>query len=576
MKLLLSTALLAFCSSTSQAATPNAPPASRGAKAKAAPTSAQMAQAAQRHIDGASWLEHVTVLASDEFEGRAPGTRGELLTIDYLQQQFRKLGLLPGNPDGTYVQHVPMVGISSHPTVSYGKDGQSTPLVFGDDYVAWSARAERKIEVADSELVFVGYGVQAPEFQWDDYKGADLKGKTLVMLINDPPLPDPRHPKQLDPAVFGGSAMTYYGRWAYKYEMAAKLGAAGALIVHEAKPAGYPYEVVRNSWSRENFAINDKTPDPDFPAVPGWLQLDRARDLVKAGGFDFDALKKQALSRGFKPVPLGVTLSVGELNAWREVNSHNVVGRISGSDPVLKNEVIVYSAHWDHFGVDDALPGPRGQQIFHGALDNASGVAAMLEIAKAYKALPVAPKRTIVFLATTGEERGLLGAKYYARHPLYPIDKTLVNINLHGMNVWGRTRAVELRGMGQSTADDVVVNVARAQGRAVRPDSNGESGNFYRGDQIEFAKAGVPVVYLSDSLDFIGRPAGYGREKLLRYSTQQYHTVNDIVDPKWDTRGAVEDMALLFQTGYHIAQGKDAPQWKPNAEFKRKPTTPPR
>lgn len=579
MKLLLSTALLAFCSCTSQAATPNGPPASRSAPAAPAPVQmAQMAQTAQRQIDGASWLEHVTALASDEFEGRAPGTRGELLTIDYLQQQFRKLGLLPGNPDGTYIQHVPTVGISSHPTVSYGKagsDGERTPLVFGDDYVAWSARAERKIELADSELVFVGYGVQAPEFNWDDYKGADLKGKTLVMLINDPPLPDPRHPKQLDPAMFGGSAMTYYGRWAYKYEMAAQMGAAGALIVHEPKAASYPYEVVRNSWSRENFAIYGKTPDPDFPAVPGWLHLDRARDLVKAGGFDFDTLKKQALSRGFKPVPLGVTLNVSELNAWREVGSHNVVARIAGSDPVLKNEVIVYSAHWDHFGVDDALPGTRTQQIFHGALDNASGVAALLEIAKAYKALPVAPKRTIVFLATTGEERGLLGAKYYTRNPLYPLDQTLVNINIHGMNAWGRTRAVELRGMGKSTADDVVVAVARGQGRSVRPDSNAESGNFYRGDQIEFAKAGVPVVYLGDSLDFIGKPAAYGREKLLRYTTQQYHTVNDVVDPKWDTRGAVEDMALLFQTGYRIAQGKDAPQWKPNAEFKRKASPPP-
>jgi Zn-dependent M28 family amino/carboxypeptidase len=564
MKLPLSTALLAFYSCTGLAATPHA------AKAPAMPTPAQMLHSAQQQIDVASWLEHVTTLASDEFEGRAPGTRGEVLTIDYLQQQFRKLGLEPGNPDGTYLQQVPTVGISSHPTMSYARNGHSTQLIFGDDYVAWSARAERQIDVTDSELVFVGYGVQAPEFNWDDYKGADLKGKTLVMLINDPPLPDPKHPKRLDPAVFGGAAMTYYGRWAYKYEMAARMGAAGALIVHEAKPAAYPYEVVRNSWSRENFAIYDKAPDPDFPAVPGWLQIDRARDLFKAGGYDFEWLKKQALSRDFKPVPLGVKLSVSELNAWRQVDSHNVVARIAGSDPQLKNEVIVYSAHWDHFGIDETLNGPRTQQIFHGALDNASGVATLLEIAKAYKALPVAPKRTIVFLATTGKERGQLGAKYYARNPLYPIDKTLVNINLQGMNVWGRTRTVELRGMGQSTADDVVVKVARGQGRTVRPDSNGEYGNFYRGDQIEFAKAGVPVVYLSDSLDFIGKPAAYGREKLMRYSTQQYHTVNDVVDPKWDLRGAVEDIALLFQTGYYIAQGKDAPQWKPNAEFRRK------
>ena len=568
MKLLLSTALLAFYSCAALAASPHAPDT---AKAATAPSPARMLHSALRQIDADSWLEHVTTLASDEFEGRAPGTRGEELTIEYLQQQFKKLGLEPGNPDGTYLQQVPTVGISSHPTMSYAKDGDSTQLIFGDDYVAWSARAERQIDVTDSELVFVGYGVQAPEYQWDDYKGADLKGKTLVMLINDPPLPDPKHPKLLDPAVFGGAAMTYYGRWAYKYEMAAKMGAAAALIVHEAKPAAYPYEVVRNSWSRENFAIFDKAPDPDYPAVPGWLQLDRARDVFKAGGFDFETLKKQALSRDFKPVPLGVKLKVSELNAWREVTSHNVVAKIAGSDPQLKNEVIVYSAHWDHFGIDESLNGPRAQQIFHGALDNAAGVATLLAIAKAYKALPVAPKRTIVFLATTGEERGQLGAKYYTRNPLYPVDKTVVNINLQGMNVWGRTRTVELRGMGQSTADEVVVKVARGQGRVVRPDSNGEYGNFYRGDQIEFAKAGVPVVYLSDSLDFIGKPAAYGREKLMRYSTQQYHTVNDVVDPKWDTRGTVEDIALLFQTGYLIAQSKDVPQWKPNAEFRRKP-----
>ena len=568
MKLLLSTALLALFSGAGLAAAQ----APAGAKAaKPAPTPAQLLLAAQQRIDGASWLEHVTTLSSDEFEGRAPGTAGETLTIEYLQQQFKKLGLEPGNPDGTYLQRVPTVGISSHPTMSYSKDGRSTQLAFGDDYVAWSARAERQIDLVDSELVFVGYGVQAPQYRWDDYKGADLKGKTLLMLINDPPLADPKRPHQLDPAAFGGAAMTYYGRWAYKFETAARLGAAGALIVHEAKPAAYPYETVRNSWSRENFAIADKAPDPDYPAVPGWLQNDRARELVKAGGYDFDQLKQQALSREFKPVPLGVTLTVNELNAWREIGSHNVVGKIAGADPLLKDEVVVYSAHWDHFGIDDTLAGPRTQQIFHGARDNASGVAALLEIAKAYKALPQAPKRTIVFLATTGQERGQLGAKYYARNPLYPLDKTLAAITLQRMNVWGRTRTVELRGMGQSTADEVVAKVARGQGRVVRADRNGESGNFYRGDQLEFARAGVPVVHLGESIDYVGKPPAFGREKQLRYAAQHYHTVNDIVDPKWDTRGTVEDIALLFLTGYHIAQGKDAPQWHPSAEFKRKP-----
>ena len=534
----------------------------------ALPVQAQTVNSALQKIDADSVLEHITALASDEFEGRAPGTHGEAVTIDYLQQQFKKLGLEPGNPDGTYVQAVPLVGVSSHPMMSYTVKGERTPLKFLDDYVAWTARTEKSIQVADSELVFVGYGVQAPEFNWDDYKGMDLKGKTLVMLINDPPVPDPRHPKELDPNVFGGKAMTYYGRWTYKFEMAARLGAAAALIVHETKPAAYPFEVVRNSWGRENFAIQTKGANPDFPAVPGWLQLDKAREIFKAAGQDFDALKKAALSRDFKPVPLGVTVNIDEQNSWRNVASNNVVARIPGSDPRLKHETIVYSAHWDHFGLDETLPGPRTQQIFHGAMDNASGVAALLEVAKAYKALPAAPKRSILFVLTTAEERGLLGAQYYARYPLYPLEKTLVDINVDGLNLWGRTRNVELSGMGKSTVDDIAVSVAKTQGRTVRVDSNVEFGSFFRGDQFEFAKAGVPVLYLRPNGDFIGKPRNYARDKVQDYVAHRYHKVSDVVQPDWDLAGAVEDIGLLFQVGYQIAQGADYPQWKPGAEFK--------
>ena len=533
---------------------------------KAAPVNP--VDAALQKIDADTLLEHITALASDEFEGRAPGTRGETLTVDYLQQQFKKLGLEPGNPDGTYVQTVPLLGVSSHPVASYTVKGERGALKFPDDYVAWSVRPEKNIRVTDSELVFVGYGVQAPEFNWDDYKGMDLKGKTLVMLVNDPPVPDPRHPKQLDPAVFGGKAMTYYGRWNYKFEMAAKLGAAAALIVHETKPAGYPYDVVRNSWGRENFAIQTKGVNPDYPAVPGWLQLDKAREIFKAGGQDFDALKKAALSRDFKPVPLGVRIDIDEQNSWRNVATNNVVGRIPGSDPKLKNETIIYSAHWDHFGLDDSLPGPRTQQIFHGAMDNASGVAALLEVARAYKALPVAPKRSILFVLTTAEERGLLGAQYYAKYPLYPLNKTLVDINVDGLNLWGRTRNIELSGMGKSGVDEVAVAVARTQDRTVRADSNAEFGSFFRGDQFEFAKAGVPVLYLRPNGDFIGKPRNYARDKVQDYVAHRYHTVNDVVQPDWDTQGALEDIGLMFQVGYRIAQGADYPQWKDGAEFK--------
>jgi len=529
-----------------------------------------VAPAVDAPISAARLLEHIQVLASDDFEGRSPGTPGEDKTTAYLQQQFTALGLAPGNPDGTYLQAVPMASVLSHPTLSYkaASGGPATTLAFPQDFVAWSTRNEPRSTLVASPLVFVGYGVIAPEYRWDDYKGADLKGKTLVMLINDPPLPLANDPSQLDPAVFGGAAMTYYGRWTYKYEMAARLGAAGALIVHETKAAAYPYDVVRNSWGRENFALHNDGPNPDFPALPGWLQLDRAKDIFRAGSHDFDTLKQAALSRDFKPVPLGVSIDASADNTWRQLVSHNVVARIEGADPQLKNDVILYTAHWDHFGIDTSLPGGRGAQIFHGALDNASGVAALLEVARAYRALPVAPKRSIVFLITTGEERGLLGAQYYARHPLYPLARTLLEINVDVMNPWGRTRDVEIVGYGKSDADDLVIRNARAQGRGVRPDTKPEAGRFYRSDQFELAKVGVPVVYLKGGQDYVGRPAGYGLEKTADYTSHDYHKVTDTVRPDWDMRGAAEDAQLIFRIGYDAAQGTHAPEWRDGAEFK--------
>jgi Zn-dependent M28 family amino/carboxypeptidase len=527
-------------------------------------------------IDGAALLRHVQALASDEFEGRAPGSRGETVTLNYLQDVFKKSGIAPGMPDGGYLQNVPMLYMQSTPTLSYAAvGGKSVHLAAPDDVVAWSMRAERKVSVANSELVFVGYGVTAPEFQWDDYKGVDLKGKTLVMLINDPPLPDPKKRNRLDDAMFGGAAVTYYGRWSYKFAMAARLGAAGALIVHETKPAGYPFEVVRNSFGRGNYGIKAKGDTPGLPPVPGWLKLERARELFKAGGHDFEALKKAALSRDFKPVPLGVTANIAVANAWGDMTSHNVVGRIEGTDPKLKDEAVVYTAHWDHFGIDDSLPGPRSRQIFHGALDNASGVAALLEIARAYKALPAAqaPKRTVLFVLTTGEERGLLGAQFYTRHPVVPMAKTVLSINLDGMNVWGRTRDVVLAGHGKSAADELVIAAAKSQGRVVKPEAHAESGLYYRGDQFEFARAGVPVIFTQGGMDYIGKPPGHAA-KLAQYTARDYHTVNDIVQPDWDMAGAAQDAELLFLAGYRAAQDAAGPQWKAGAEFKSIRETP--
>ena len=534
------------------------------------PASAAPAVAASlKAIDGRNLLKHIKVLASDEFEGRSPGTRGETLTVAYIKRQFTRLGLASANPDGTYVQQVPMRGVTSTPKFAFNAGGKATPLDFPGDFVAFSPRTERDVRVDGSEMIFVGYGVVAPEFGWDDYKGADLRGKTLVMLINDPPVADPNNPARLDPAMFKGEGMTYYGRWTYKYEMAAKLGAAAAIIVHETKPAAYPYEVVINSWARENFTLKTDGPNASFPAVPAWIHLDRARDLFRAAGMDFETLKKSALSRDFKPVSLGVTATFQVQNTLREIASNNVVAKIEGSDPELKNECVVYSAHWDHFGINDKLKGPRTQQIFHGALDNASGVATLLELAKAYKALPAPPKRTIVFIATTGEEQGLLGAQYYAHHPLYPLDRTLVNINIDVINTWGRTRDVEIIGFGHSSTDDSVKKFAAMQGRTVRPESRPELGIFYRGDHFEFAKVGVPVVYVMGGRDYIGKPESYAREKVDDYIAHRYHKPTDTVRGDWNLEGAVEDTRLLFMVGYDIAQGSEIPQWKAGSEFKR-------
>ncbi len=516
-------------------------------------------------IDSASLMRHMTVLASDEYEGRGLGGKGEALTIDYLQQQFSKLGLKPGNPDGTWVQKVPLVGVTSNPTFAYSGGGKTTTLNFADDFVARSWKLEPQVDVA-AELVFVGYGIQAPEFNWDDYKGVDVRGKILVMLVNDPPIADARHPDQLDPAVFGGKSMTYYGRWTYKYEIAAKLGAAGAMIIHETKPAAYPWAVVRTGGATEGFIIKPEGEDPNNPSVPGWIQLDAAKAMLTAAGQDFDQLKAAAMLRNFKPVPLGLTGKLSVKNTWRPLDSNNAVAMIEGSDPKLKKEYVIYSAHWDHFGIDEKLPGPRNRQIYHGAQDNASGVAALLELAKAYQALPQAPKRSIVFLVPTAEERGLMGSYYYASHPLYPLTQTRININMDMMNVLGRTRDIAVSGHGKSNTDEWVQRVAKTQGRKARA-AAAEGGLFFRSDHFPFAKMGVPVLFMETGSDYIGKPANFKQEKQHEYETQIYHKVVDQVNPDWDLAGAVQDTQLLFQVGYDVAQGRYTPAWKKGAEF---------
>ncbi|HEX7050326.1 MAG TPA: M28 family peptidase [Longimicrobiales bacterium] len=525
------------------------------------------AQAAAESITADGLLEHINVLAADEFEGRAPGTHGEELTVAYLTEQFKAMGLAPGNPNGTYTQDVPLVGVTTRSEGSFKVGGKTISLSFPEDYVAVSYRSTPKVDVENSELVFVGYGVKAPEYGWDDYKGMDVKGKTIVMLINDPAIPDPNDPSRLDDSMFRGKAMTYYGRWTYKYEIAAELGAAAAVIIHETGPAGYPWEVVSGSWGAENFDIAGPDAGRNRIAIESWITLDKAKELFAAAGKDFDALKKAAASKDFQPVPLGGTATFHATNTFRTIQSKNVVARLEGSDPELRDEYVIYTAHWDHLGKDPAL---EGDQIYNGALDNASGTAGLLEIADAFTSLPTPPARSILFLAVTAEEKGLLGAKYYATHPLYPLAKTLADINMDGVNQWGRTEDMVVIGYGNSTLDDVLAAAAEANGRRLAPDPEPEKGFFYRSDHFEFAKQGVPALYVEAGIEYIGKPEGYGLQKREEYTANDYHKPSDQVKPDWDLSGAAADLGLLFAVGYRVANADTWPEWTEGTEFKAK------
>src|SRR5438477_2446673 len=385
-------------------------------------------------------LAHIKVLSSDEFEGRAPGTKGEELSLKYISDQFRSIGLKPGNPDGSFTQEVPLAGIKSDPRMIFVVNGQSTELKYPDDFVASSARLQPEIKINNSDIVFVGYGIVAPEYGWDDYKDVDVRGKTILMLINDPPIPDPKDPSRLDEKMFKGKAMTYYGRWTYKYEIASQKGAAATVIIHETEPAAYPYSVVKSSWAKENYEIDN--PNKNMEAVPvrSWITLDVAKRLLTDTGQDFDALKKSAITKEFRPVALNAKANIEIKQTLRSFKSRNVIGKLEGGDPKFSDEYVIYTAHWDHLG---RHPGLQGDQIFNGAIDNASGVASVIQLGAAFTKLNPPPKRSVLFMTTTAEEAGLLGAKFYAEHPLYPLEKTLADINIDTVNAWGKTRDIE-------------------------------------------------------------------------------------------------------------------------------------
>jgi len=520
-------------------------------------------------LDPAVILQHIKVLSSDKFQGRAPGGIGEDLTVGYLETQFKDLGLKPGNPDGTYVQKVPLVGITGaeRKPLVFTKGAQTLALTWKDDVVAWSKHVADVAEIDKSDVVFAGYGIEAPEFGWNDFKNIDVKGKTIVVLVNDPPIPDPADASTLDAKMFGGRAMTYYGRWTYKFEEGARKGAAAVLIVHETVPAAYPFSVVQGNLGEKFDTI---APDKNMSRsnIEGWITVDAARKLFTMAGQNFDELKKKALSKDFTAVPLGVQASMGIKNTLRNVNSRNVVATLEGSDASLKDEYVVYTAHWDHLGVGEAVNGDR---IYNGARDNAAGVALMLEVARQFTKVQPPPKRSILFTMVTAEEQGLLGSQYYSVTPLYPLAKTVADINIDSPNVFAPSKDVTVIGMGASDLDDYLQQAAQEQGRTLRPDPESEKGYYYRSDHFNFAKQGVPALYIESGHDAAGdKPADYLKKKLDDYEAHDYHAPSDVVKPDWDLSAAAQDGQLVFAVGYRVANAGKWPEWKPGNEFRAK------
>lgn len=508
-------------------------------------------------ITASALLADITMLASDSFQGRKPGSPGEDLTVAYLEREFKAAGLAPGNTDGTYIQKVKLVGLTPDTTMvlTVKKGSQTRDLAFKKNMVAFTKRITERAALNNSEMVFVGYGVEAPEYGWDDFKGVDVAGKTMIVLVNDPPL--------ADSTKFGGRAMTYYGRWTYKLEQAARHKAAGVFIVHETVPAGYPWTVIQGMGG-EHFELSSPDKNAGRAAVEGWVTVDDAKALFAMAGQDFDSLKARALSPDFKPVSLGVKASITVKNTLRTVDSRNVIGILPGSDSVLKNEYVIYTAHWDHFGIGDKV---NGDSIYNGAVDNASGTGGLINLARAF-AKGERPARSIIFLAVTAEEQGLLGSQHYAENPIYPLSKTLAEINIDVLNVRGRTKDIVEVGYGASELDDYLKTVGDAQGRVVKPDAQPEKGFYYRSDHFNFAKRGVPALYLEGGMDFLGQPADYGKKAREQFVKEAYHSPEDEVRAEWNLEGAVEDLDALYSVGLAVANAKKYPEWRPGNEFK--------
>ena len=506
-------------------------------------------------ITEAGIVSYVKDLSSDDFQGRKPFTDGEQKTITYLKNAFEQIGLVGGNGQN-FFQKVPMVEITSTPlpTLTFKRESQAVHFKLLDEFVMGSRRVQPQIDVAQSEVVFAGFGIVAPEFHWNDYAGLDVKGKTVVVLVNDPGF--------YDNSLFKGKTMTYYGRWTYKYEEAARQGAAGVLIIHDTDAASYGWNVVRSGWSGPQLNLQTTDNGASRCAFEGWLSADAAKKLFTFAGISADVIE-QAKKPGFKPVDLQVTTGASIQQKTKKSTSNNVVAKIIGSK--RPDECIIYSAHWDHLGVGEAI---AGDSIYNGAADNATGLAGLLEIAKAFKAAKTAPERSILFIALTGEEEGLLGSEHYATHPIFPLAKTVADINVDMLYPIGQTKDLIVTGLGQSEMDDYARRAAAKQGRTIKPDSNPSAGHFFRSDHFNFAKVGVPALYLGTGDDVIGQGEAFGLARKADFNEHRYHQPADEFNETWKLDGMVEDLRLLFDVGYTLSMEMGFPQWKEGSEFK--------
>lgn len=518
-------------------------------------------QKASLAIDEDSLIEHIKTLSSDKFGGRAPGTEGETLTVNYLTEQFKQIGVSPGNGQ-SYTQAVPLVSLEviNKPVLRFdGNNGKSQVLQYASEQVIWSRKQINVSSINDTELVFVGYGIKAPERNWNDYANINVQGKTVVMLINDPGY------ATQDPALFNGNAMTYYGRWDYKLDEAAKQGAVGAIIIHDSKPAAYPWATVEASWTGPQFDLVRQDEGKGLAAIEGWISKDKAQILFANAGFDLDKQMQAAQKPGFRSINLNTRVTASVKNSKKTLDSQNVLAMIKGSE--APEEVIIYMAHWDHIGTD---PNKQGDGIYNGALDNATGTAGLIEIAKAYQALPEGPKRSIVFMAVTAEEQGLLGSAYYAEHPIFPLKNTVAGINMDGLSHFGRAKDVTLVSQGFSQLDSYFIKHASAQNRIVVPDPTPEKGSFFRSDHFELSKKGVPTMYAKPGYDHREKGKAYGLAQAAKYTANDYHGPSDEYSSDWDLSGAIEDLQLYFLTGLEISQSGDWPKWNEGSQFKAK------